>query len=66
MVAKYEFTVSAVYIDKSEFARIMPIIDQSKLYNWKIKELLGLLAQSTLLSQFNRSNNETCPTIMDL
>jgi hypothetical protein len=40
IVVKYDFTVRAVYIDKAEFANIMPIIDQSKLYNWTIKELL--------------------------
>jgi len=42
-VAKYDFTVSAVYIDKSELSGIVPIIDQSKLYNWTIKVLLETL-----------------------
>jgi hypothetical protein len=42
-VVKYDFMVSAVYIDKAEFSGIMPIIDRSKLYNWTIKELLESL-----------------------
>ena len=42
-IARYDFRVSAVYIDKSEFSGVMPIIDQSKLYNWTIKKLLEAL-----------------------
>jgi hypothetical protein len=40
IVGEYDFAVHAVYIDKSEFANVLPIIDQDKLYNWTIKELL--------------------------
>jgi len=43
IVVKYDFKVSAVYIDKSDFSGITPIIDQSKLYNWTIKKLLETL-----------------------
>jgi len=42
-VAKYEFRVSAVYIDKAELKGLMPVIDQSKLYCYTIKELLATL-----------------------
>ncbi|MCL2869939.1 DUF3800 domain-containing protein [Candidatus Saccharibacteria bacterium] len=42
-VTKYDFKVSAIYIDKTEFSTIVPIIDQSKFYNWTIKELLDSL-----------------------
>jgi predicted kinase len=43
IVSKYDFKVSAVYIDKTDLSVIMPIVDQSKLYNWTIKELLSTI-----------------------
>ena len=35
--------MSAVYIDKSELSEIVPVIDQSTLYNWTVKKLLETL-----------------------
>jgi hypothetical protein len=43
IVMKYDFRISAVYIDKSDLSGVMAIIDQSKLYRWAIKELLDNL-----------------------
>ena len=40
IVTTYDFRVSAVYIDKSELRAVLPVIDQSKLYDWTIRELL--------------------------
>lgn len=40
LVSKYDLQVYAVYIDKSNFKYVSQIIDQEKLYNWTIKELL--------------------------
>ena len=43
VVAKYDFSVSAIYLDKSEISGVFPIIDDVKLYYWTIKELLSPL-----------------------
>lgn len=40
VVSKHDFEICAVYVDKSTYARILPVFDEEKLYNWTIKELL--------------------------
>lgn len=42
-LSKYDFQIYAIYIDKSMFRQITPVIDGEKLYNWTIKELLELM-----------------------
>lgn len=42
-VAEYDFEIYSIYIDKTEYKTLLPIIDKSKLYNWAIKELLGII-----------------------
>lgn len=39
-VSKYDFEIYAVYVDKNTFAKMLPVFDEEKLYNWTVKELL--------------------------
>lgn len=43
MVARYDFQIYVVYVDKTTFRWTAPIIDKEKLYNWTIKELLAIM-----------------------
>ena len=43
MVSDYDFQVYAVFIDKASFWRTAPIINQEKLYDWTIKELIAMM-----------------------
>lgn len=45
-VAKYDFQIYAVYVDKSNFQNVAQIIDNKKLYNWATKELLAIMPLS--------------------
>ena len=40
MISQYEFEVYAVYVNKKKFGNMIKIIDQKKLYNWTIAELI--------------------------
>lgn len=40
IISKYDFDIYAVYIDKTKFGNMIKIIDQKKLYNWAIAELI--------------------------
>lgn len=40
IVCKYDFKIYAVYVDKSSYSKMLPMIDKEKLYNWTVKELL--------------------------
>ena len=42
MVARYDFEVYAVYMDKSSYGHLLPILNKEKLYVWAIKELLKI------------------------
>ncbi|MCL2001993.1 DUF3800 domain-containing protein [Candidatus Saccharibacteria bacterium] len=45
IVAKYDFTINAIYLDKSnpKHKDLLYLVPQPKLYNWAIKELLSKL-----------------------
>ena len=43
IVTKYNFTISAIYLDKAKVRNILNLFDQTKLYSWAIKELLARL-----------------------
>ena len=43
IVAKYDFKIYAVYVDKSSYKQILPVFDKEKLYNWTVKELLKII-----------------------
>jgi len=40
IVTKFDFKVSAIYVDKSKNHEILQLVEQPKLYNWAMKELL--------------------------
>lgn len=42
IISKYDFDVYAVYINKAKFGNMIEIIDQKKLYNWTIAELIKI------------------------
>lgn len=46
LVSQYDFQVYATYIKKANFHDIAQIIDNKKLYNWTIKELLEIIPLS--------------------
>lgn len=57
LVEKYDFTIDAVYIDKTEFHGIFTLTDQSKLYRWTIQQLLqGLNLENARIRIDGRSN----------
>ena len=43
VVGHYDFEVFAVYINKTNYARTLPLLDREKLYNWTVKELLKII-----------------------
>ena len=43
MVTRYDFGVYSVYMDKSSFGHLLPILNKEKLYVWAIKELLKII-----------------------
>ena len=43
LVCAYDFTVYAVYVDKSSYEQMLPVLDREKLYNWTVKELLSII-----------------------
>lgn len=43
LTMQYDFQIYAVYINKETFQYASPIVDKEKLYNWMIKELLGII-----------------------
>lgn len=40
LISAFDFDVYAVYVDKNSYRNMLSVIDQEKLYNWTIKELL--------------------------
>lgn len=42
-VCHYDFKIYSVYVDKSSYTRMLPILDKEKLYNWTVKELLKII-----------------------
>lgn len=43
IATEFDFQVYAVYVDKTSFRNIAQIVDDQKLYNWTIKELLTIM-----------------------
>lgn len=43
IVTECDFRVYAVYINKAHFRKVTPALDNGKLYNWAIKELLEII-----------------------
>lgn len=42
-IRKFDFEIYAVYINKREISKIISIVDQGKLYNWTIAELIKMM-----------------------
>jgi len=40
IVSKYDFRVYVVFVDKTSYKSMLPVMDKEKLYNWTVKELL--------------------------
>lgn len=40
LISGFDFDIYAVYVDKTSYKNMLSVIDQEKLYNWTIKELL--------------------------
>ena len=62
-IHKYDFSIYATYIDKSNFKEIAPemirFFDKEKLYNWMIKELLcGMPIENAKITIDGRSGKQ--------
>lgn len=42
-INEYEFRIYAVYLDKARFKNAAQLVDDQKIYNWMIKELLIIM-----------------------
>lgn len=59
LITRYDFQIYASYIDKANFHNIMQIIDNKKLYNWTIKELLETIQPNNAKIKIDGRSSKT-------
>lgn len=59
LITRYDFQIYASYINKANFHNVIQIIDNKKLYNWAIKELLETIQPNNAKIKIDGRSSKT-------